>query len=182
MKKSIVFFLITFFCLNASSQNFALKSGLSISNLSSSEVNIESDPRIGIIFGFVSQTGEENIKYSYGLLFNQKGSNQLKFNAIDLQAKANFFFNDEISLNIGPSISYLVSGEYENTNGTFQKIDDWEGYNNRIDYNACFGLSYKINDLLNVDFSYYMGITSILSESDLKTSSSIISVSYLFDY
>ena len=42
-----------------------------------------------------------------------------------------------------------------------------------------------INDLLNVDFSYSIGIGSITSSdllSDLYSSSSILSVSYIFDY
>ena len=99
--------------------------------------------------------------------------------------KGNFYFNDEISLNIGPSLSYLVSGKVETSNGNTQiKDDDWDLYN-RIDYSSCFGLSYKINDLLNVDFSYSIGFGSITNSDyliDLYSSSSILSVSYIFDY
>ena len=188
MKKNILIFLILFISSNTFAQNFALKSGISLSNLTTYDEpleGLENDTRTGFVFGFISEIGENNIKYSYGILFNQKGSEQLKFNAVDFQLKGNFYFNDEISLNIGPSLSYLVSGKIETLNGNTQiKDDDWDLYN-RIDYSSCFGLSYKINDLLNVDFSYSIGFGSITNSDyliDLYSSSSILSVSYIFDY
>ena len=182
MKKHILIFLLIIFCTDIYSQNFSLKTGISSSNLTSLDINQNNNSRIGLVFGFVSETGEENIRYSYGLLFNQKGDNSVKYNIIDLHIKGNFYFNDEISLNIGPSFGYIISGQVENQIGDFQKIENWEEYNNRLDFNACLGMSYKINDLLTIEVSHQFGLVSVLNNSDLKTSLSVLSVSYSFDY
>ena len=98
--------------------------------------------------------------------------------------KGNFYFNDEICLNIGPSIGYLLSGLIDSgtTQGSLEKIDNWDEFNNRLDFSACFGISYKINDLLTAGYSYKTGMSSILSDTDLKTNSSNLTIAYIFDY
>lgn len=193
MKKFV--FILIFYFINTSiySQSFSLKSGLSLSNISASQADFDEDLRLGMIFGAVTQFGDDNIKYSAELLFNQRGNkNDLHFNYLDFGFKGNFFFNDEISINVGPSLSYLFSGEFnENLTGnqSWAKFDnDYLDDLNRLNYNACLGLLYKINDLLSIEYSYNIMINSIYKElensssSDLKSSSSIISVSYCFNY
>jgi len=193
MKKYTLLALLLSTNIAASAQNFGLKTGLSVANLTTTEsdINLDNDARIGVFFGVVSEFGEDNIRFSTELIFNQKGNkNNIHFNCIDLALKGNFYFNDEICLNIGPSIGYLISGEFDgsNTEGaiSWEKIPDdtWSETNNRLDYSACFGISYKMNDLLNIGFSYNVGLSSIFKDdyADLKTNSSNLSVSYLFNY
>jgi len=185
MKKFILLSLVCLTSLTISAQNFGLISGVSVANLSSTESNstIDDDPRIGVFLGVVSEFGDENIKLSTELIFNQKGNDsQINFNSIDLGLKGNFYFNDEICLNIGPSIGYLLSGLADSGVSGLEKIDNWDDFNNRLDFSACFGISYKINDLLTAGYSYKTGMSSILSDTDLKTNSSNISIAYIFEY
>ncbi|MDG2139200.1 MAG: outer membrane beta-barrel protein [Flavobacteriales bacterium] len=194
MKKISILILVFLINTNIYSQNFSLKSGLSISNVSTEATIPDSDPRMGVMFGAVTQYGEDNIRYSGELLFNQRGDKEnIHFNYLDLAIKGSFFFNDEISLNIGPSFSYLLDGEYNESitsEESWVKFndDDYENSINRLNYNACFGLSYKINDLLSIEYSYNIMLASITKEIDdgpsdeLTSSSSIISISYCFNY
>ena len=114
-------------------------------------------------------------------MFNQKGSKeQIHLNTLNLALNTNFYFNDEISLNIGPSIGYLLSGQNKNSEN-WMIIDDWTSWN-RLEYSGNFGLSYKLNDLLTLEYMYVLGLSSYLSEGNLKNFSSNIRVSYIFNY
>ena len=64
MKKFV--FILIFYFINSSvySQSFSLKSGLSLSNISASQADFDEDLRVGMIFGAVTQFGDDNIKYN----------------------------------------------------------------------------------------------------------------------
>ena len=191
MKKTLILIIISLSYTSVFSQNFSLKGGISLSNIKYSgddpNVIVDAAVRTGVMFGAVTQFGEDNIKYSTELLFNQKGNKEdIHLNYLDLAFKGNFFFNDEISLNVGPSLSYFLLGEYNDGQSWKKFNDEMLDDVNSLTYNACFGLSYKINDLLILDYSYVLMLNSILKDTDdvpdLRSSSSIISVSYMFDY
>lgn len=167
-------------------QTFGLKTGVTLSNFSG--VNNLNDPqsKSGILFGFTSEFGEESIKFNPELIFNQKGSkNDIQLNSIDLNLKGKFYFNDEISFNFGPSVGYIINGKSNSSNANgleeWNLIEDWQSWN-RIDFATAFGFSYKLNDLLSFEYSYSLGISSLLKDENLKNSSSNLSVNYIFQY
>ena len=181
MKKIIIISLLLFINFSMSSQNIGLKTGLSISNFNKINDFDNTSSRIGISFGVISEYGQSNIRFSPEIMFNQKGSKeQIHLSTLNLALNTNFYFNDEISLNIGPSIGYLLSGQNKNSEN-WMIIDDWTSWN-RLEYSGNFGLSYKLNDLLTLEYMYVLGLSSYKSASNLKNFSSNLRVSYIFNY
>ena len=186
MKRFLLLTIILFSANYISAQTFGLKTGLTLSNFSGVNNLNNPESKAGIIFGITSEYGEESIKFNPELIFNQKGSkNDIQLNSIDLNLKGKFYFNDEISFNFGPSVGYIINGKSNSPddNGLEQWniIEEWQSWN-RIDYSVAFGFSYKLNDLLSFEYSYALGISSLLKDENLKNSSSNLSVNYIFQY
>ena len=166
---------------------FALKSGCSISNIifSSKDVDIDKASRAGFMFGISKQFGRDKIRSSGELLFNQRGNKEnIHFNYLDLGIKANFLIFNKIALNIGPSFSYLLNGEWNEDpsdgtdGGVWVKLDkeDMQDFN-LFGYSASAGLSYEISKSLGFGYSYNLMLNPVVNENTENNISKMSSAS-----
>ena len=180
MKKTITLLLATIITLTVSGQSFGLKGGMALTNLSG---DITYDARTGIYLGAFLKMGENNIQWSPEIIFHQKGAStsddtlSLSLNYIDMGVNVHFHINDELALTAGPYVGYAATGNAES-----EDINDWNKYN-RVEFGANLGATYAINDLLNIDLRYGIGLTNIKDDGvNMQNTSLQVGIGYIFSY
>ncbi len=215
MKKITLLLITGLFSLGISAQSFGLKGGYNIANVSATgDFGEYASPISGIVFGAFAQFGEDAIKYTAEMSYTQRGTelkidwysnnqNELtylgtetveeKWNYIDFSFLGNFHITDEIAINVGPYLGYLVGGKvtrggYDSNNFKEGSIDEWDEYN-RSEFGGAFGMSYWVNDQLLVDLRYTMAFSNVFegtyddgSTLDISNRGIQVSVGYLFTY
>ena len=218
--------------LNAQSllpKNYGVKIGTNIATVTSTSnvgvENLDMSTASGITGGFYMQIPLTDVWYvNTELLFTQKNStfnfiyfhdyppfndrdeysttNILKLSYLDLNPTLSYRAIEKVSLNFGPSISFLIAEDYEFTEQLVNEIssntvalDDGIYQSESMNFGLNFGLSYYLlSDLLldlNVNAAMMsMGtitkttqldqITADANNYDLKNVNFIISFAYLF--
>lgn len=87
-----------------------------------------------------------------------------KLDYIQVPIMAKYFLIDDLSMELGPQLSFLVNSDFEFDGDASVSIDSKDLYK-KMDFGLNFGLSYKLNKIF---FSgrYNLGLTQIL-EGDL---------------
>jgi hypothetical protein len=182
MKKITALFFATIIILNVSGQSFGLKGGMALTSFSGSDIQVI-DKNTGFYLGAFLKMGENNIQWSPEIIFHQKGAStsddtlSLSLNYIDMGVNVHFHINDELALTAGPYVGYAATGNAES-----EDINDWNKYN-RVEFGANLGATYAINDLLNIDLRYGIGLTNIKDDGvNMQNTSLQVGIGYIFSY
>ena len=211
--------------LNAQSlipTKYGIKAGLNIANIISTPIdgvkNITTSSKIGITGGFYMEIALNDKWYiNPELLYSQEGAsfnydythdyninsrdeytttNDLSLSYVKLNPTVSYKASDKLSLNLGPSVAFLMSKKYLYTqNPTNQHtLSDGEFNEESLDIGLNFGFSYYINENLLIDSKFCAGLINIgeisrptdLKEDPstpaytLKNRATVLSLAYLF--
>ena len=168
---------------------YGIKAGLNIANIISIPTdkvkNITSSSKIGITGGFYMEIALNDKWYiNPELLYSQEGAsfnydythdyninsrdeytttNDLSLSYVKLNPTVSYKASDKLSLNLGPSVAFLMSSNYLYTqNPTNQHtLSDGEFNEESLDIGLNFGISYYINENLLIDSKLYTGFMNI---------------------
>ena len=211
--------------LNAQSlipTKYGIKAGLNIANIISTPTdevkNITSSSKIGITGGFYMEIALNDKWYiNPELVYSQKGTsfnydythdwnpnerweysttNDLSLAYLELNPMISYKTNNKFSLNIGPSVAFLISHNYiyEQLPKNQHTLSDGEFYEESLDVGLNFGVSYYINEDLLIDSKLCVGNINIGAISrpidikvdpptpayTLKNRAIVFSLAYLF--
>ena len=186
--------------LNAQSlipTKYGIKLGVNIANIISTPIdgvkNIRPSSKIGITGGFYMEIALNDKWYiNPELLYSQEGAsfnynyihdyntnsrdeytttNDLSLSCVKLNPTVSYKASDKLSLNLGPSVAFLMSSNYLYTqNPTNQHtLSDGEFNEESLDVGLNFGISYYINENLLIDSKLYTGFMNIGKSVDLLT-------------
>jgi len=97
------------------------------------------------------------------------------YHYLTLPVMAKYFVTNEITLDFGPQLSYLIfaqssDGEYEYT--------ELKDETSKFDYGLALGASYEIDDGMNINLRYTYGFANIFdTDTNLKANNSVIQLS-----
>lgn len=173
---------------------YGMKIGTNIANFNSTTndgvENIESSPMIGASGGFYieiplndrwyinpeiiySQKGASfNYQYTHNYALNERDSHtsnqELKLAYIELNTNASYKSTDKLSLNLGPSFSYLLTTSYSVTDKgehdeqeTHEELPSSIYEEETLDIGLNIGISYYISENLLIDGKVNTGFMSI---------------------
>ena len=195
MKKIILIGLITCLATLSYSQKFSISVGGNLANVSLGSDIEESFTSLGITKnGIIGVSGSFMSSFEIGdmmylepeLSFVQKGwalsseliDDDLKwtFNFLELSPMLRYGVNEEFSIILGPVVVYALSGTNDvseidnngNTTVTTEEIDFEAANLNQIDYGINIGVSYIINETIDLRTGYSLGFAD-LDDSELIT-------------
>ena len=228
---ALVFLTITISAQSLIPMKYGIKVGANISNIISSSnegvKNIENSSLVGIVGGFYMEIALNDKWYiNPELMFTQKGAsfdyefihdyelnkgerdehnvkNNLKLAYIVLNPTISYKTNSKISLNIGPSVSFLIQKNYTTTETNNSEIEEHELLNEGfytdepLDVGLNIGVSYYLSDNFLIDGKVNTGFMSVgevrketntgssgndIEENifDLKNNGIVFSLIYLF--
>ena len=111
----------------------------------------------------------------------------MKLDYLDIGGNANFHINDEFSINIGPYLGVLLGdkGVSKQTYLGVSNSDTFDVDASSIDFGVNLGFSYWVNDLLQIDARYGLGLISLDDSDDpddVFNRTIQLGVGYLFAY
>lgn len=178
MKKFLLFTVLTIFCLKANAQDepskgsditFGLKGGLNFALITGDDTD-NFDGKFGFhIGGVVEFPISEKFSIQPELLYSSQGDKEssegmdIKYNLdyLNLPVMAKYYFSEGFSLEVGPQIGFLLSGEVK---GGGVSIDIKDLLKD-IDFGLGFGLGYKLENGLNFSSRFNVGISNIVDNS-----------------
>ena len=168
---------------------YGIKAGVNIANIISTPIdgvkNITTSSKIGITGGFYMEIALNDKWYiNPELMYSQKGAsfdydytqdyntnkrtkysttNDLSLAYIELNPTISYKASYKVSLNIGPSVAFLMSSNYLYTQEPTNQhtLSDGEFKEEAIDLGLNFGVSYYINENLLIDSKLYTGFINI---------------------
>jgi|TARA_B110000196_G_C20867227_1_gene530308 hypothetical protein len=193
MKKLIIILFAGLLTFSLSAQQFGVRGGISLASIYGSDADDIDDKTImnpGIIIGGFGQFGEDNIRTTVELLYIQKGFKiaddgdymRAAANYLETNIMGNFFVSDMISLNGGVYLGYLsgVTLIYKIDGDKDSESADLDDDDRRIDFGSNLGVTFYLNDAMNIDIRYGLGLIGLDEDVDLFNSTIQISFSYAF--
>jgi hypothetical protein len=146
---------------NAQETKFGAKAGFNMSNLAGAD---NASTLIGIhLGGFAEFKLSDKFAVQPELLFSMQGAGfdggDTKLNYINIPVMAKYFVTENISIEAGPQIGFLMSAKADGT-------DVKEGYNS-TDFGINLGGSYYLNDNMFLTARYGFGLSDV--EKDLPS-------------
>jgi hypothetical protein len=181
MKKLIhLLVIVTFTTMSfAQSQSlkFGLKAGINLANYSGSDINTSTITSFHA--GLVSELKVfKNFSLQPELLYSTQGAeidelgqqftNELGYVSIPVLAK--FYLEDNLSLELGPQFSFLLS----------ERNNVQAGDSNTFDFAVAAGLSYKLGKHFFVQGRYGLGLTEPKRDANVKNTVIQASLGYMF--
>jgi len=188
----LVITILTVISLNA--QNFGVKAGLNLANLSGDEYLEEFDMRTSFHIGGVYEVEiSDNFSFQPELMYSAQGAQMsegsakvvVKLDYINIPLMAKFYAADGFSIEAGPQVGFLIVAETKYEAEGESETDDIKDDSNTIDFGLNFGLGYKLESGLNFGARYNLGLTTIVKEEEdydetVKNGVIQISVGYFF--
>lgn len=154
-----------------------LKAGINYANYTGSDVN--TDAITNFHAGLVLEIKVlKNFSFQPELLYSTQGAevdnlgeqfkNELGYISIPVLAKFNL--NDNLSLELGPQASFLLS----------ERNEVEAGDSNTFDFAVAGGLSYKLGKHFFIQGRYGLGLTEPKRDADVKNSVLQASIGYMF--
>lgn len=167
--------------------NFGAKAGLNLATLSE-DYDPDVATRTSFHFGAMAEIPlSEMFSIQPELLYSSQGATddgdddeEVRLSYITLPVLAKYYVYDGLSIEGGPQLGLLLSGEIED-NGETTDVKD---ISKSTDFGLAFGLGYKMETGLNFGVRYYFGsdINDIAESSDkIKNKVFQISVGYFFN-
>ena len=200
--KTLSLLLLVTFTTNSFAQNFGLRGGINLANISFEEEDLGADSKIGLVIGGIAEIGlSELISLQPELNFVQKGYQlDIDFFGSKIESKANINYLD-VPVNVkvgfdaggakiyflaGPGFGYALNGSIEfcesgNCESEDLEFDNDDGFN-RFEISGNLGAGVQFGQIF-VDLRYVLGISN-LNEDDVDGNASNrgfqISAGYMF--
>ncbi len=188
MKKLVLFtMMFAFSCFMAQGQDiqFGAKAGLNLATIGPDLDDAAS--RTTFHLGGVAEISIlENFSIQPELLYSAQGATDesdddevVKLDYITLPILAKYYLVDNLSLEAGPQLGFLLKAEVEDDGDTIDLKDNTKS----TDIGLALGLGYKLESGLNFGLRYYLGsdVNDIDEDSD-KISNRVfqLSIGYFF--
>jgi len=178
MKKIILITVLAVFCFMANAQDepsngtdikFGLKAGINFAMIAGDDSD-NFDGKFGFHAGAVVEFPiSETFSVQPELVYSSQGDKEtsegmdIKYNLdyLNLPIMAKYYFTEEFSVEAGPQIGFLLSGEVK---GGGVSIDIKDVLKD-IDFGIGFGLGYKLENGLNFSGRFNVGISNIVDNS-----------------
>ncbi len=195
MKKVLLISIFsTLFLSSCVCHNLGLKAGLNVATLNGDDTD-NFDARTGMFFGgFAELCLTNDFAIQPELLYSMQGvkytlvdgfNGTLKLDYLNLPIMAKIKIVDELYIQAGPQIGFLLSAKNEfNSVGNSGEEDILENYN-KIDFSANIGLGYQFISGLNFGARYNIGLSNInnlLDSSSLKNQNGVFQFSVGFRF
>lgn len=183
---------------NAQDIKFGAKAGLNIANLTG-DTDSSIDSRIAFHAGAVAEfLISEKFSVQPELLFSAQGAKNeyteegnvvkstMKLNYLNLPIMAKYYVIKGLSLEAGPEIGMKLSAKTKaEANGVSATVDIGDNIEN-IAFGLNLGAGYKLDNGLNFNIRYNLGLSNIAKGSDnddssVKNSVFQVSVGYFFN-
>jgi len=188
MKKLLTILCAAILTLSVSAQaQFGAVAGLNISNVTSSEDDLELDSRIGMHFGGVASFPlGDAIQLRTGAIYSQKGAAldfgdetlTLALDYLEIPVDVAYKIGDVFSISAGPYFAFLMSSKMK-MDGESEDMEDVSG----MDMGLNVGLNFNLSNFI-ISTRYGMGFMNLDDDSDsdeTQTNSCIgLSVGYVF--
>ena len=151
---------------NAQNIHFGVKGGLNLANISG-DYTEDLKTRTAFHVGALAEILVlDQLYFQPELLYSAQGAKGDKMDAtykldyIQVPIMAKYFLIDNLSMELGPQLSFLVNSDFEFDGDTSVSIEPKDLYK-KMDFGLNFGLSYKLNKIF---FSgrYNLGLTQLL--------------------
>ena len=168
---------------SAQAIHLGVKGGLNFSYVSGYEEFAGDDLRIGHHLGIYGDIiFSERISLQVDVLYSTQGAtydddeefdggeiiyytdDEIKMDYINVPVMLKIYPVKGLSLQAGPQVGFLLDAVNTYKENGVPQEDDLEDYVNNTDFGVAFGIGYKMNFGLNIDFRYIHGIANILSE------------------
>jgi opacity protein-like surface antigen len=160
---------------------FGLKGGLNVSNFINSDIDKQS-VRYGYHLGLVSEIIiSPNTSFQPELVYSSQGNIQngvkYKYEYLNIPAVFRFYVKDNISVDAGPQMGFLVNSFNKTSEGNNNISDQ-----NFFDFALCLGATYEFSNNLFLQSRYNLGLININDSDTFKYQNSVIqfSVGYYF--
>jgi hypothetical protein len=161
------------------------KSGLNVSNFMSSDIEEDMAFRTSIHIGFLAEVIiSDKASFQPELLYSGQGyvgeETKKKFNYINVPLLLKYYVADNISIEAGPQVGFLINSIERGNNGNTDFEDQ-----NVVDFGVNIGLGYEFPSGIFFQGRYNLGLTNINGSDDsdkFSYSNSVfqISVGYMF--
>ncbi|WNW01172.1 porin family protein [Tenacibaculum sp. HL-MS23] len=172
-----IMLLVLVITATTQAQNFGIKGGLNLSNLTnfdkSFEDEVESESirtsfHIGI-YNEIKVTDRFSIQPE--VVYSSQGVNneangidgKVQLDYINIPVMLKFYLADSFYLEAGPQIGFLVNDEIEVGAINFS---DNEDVFNKVDYSLDLGLGFKISENVSLNARYGFGLNGVFDSSD----------------
>lgn len=182
--------VFTVFCFGQKKTSFGIKAGINMANISGnieSEWDINTESKFGFHAGFIMDVAvsekfsvqPELLYTAQGAKFNDEGS-EGKFihNFISLPITAKYYIIDDLALETGPQLNYLIKAKLEESMDVGWDSGDLEVDLTKqapsISVGLNFGASYEINNKFIIGARYSLGLTNLATHKRAE-------IKYLYD-
>ncbi|MDL2231651.1 PorT family protein [Porphyromonadaceae bacterium OttesenSCG-928-L07] len=170
MKKYVllVFAMCLFLFADAQSFSVGAKGGLNISNISNREGDSKTSFHLG---SFQRYRFNDNIGVQVDLLYSRQGFKDhgdhkfwYRADYLNIPVMAKVYLFRTLSLDFGPQLGILLSGETKEKSGRTKIITKNKDIHT-LDISLAMGLSYEFLDNFNVELRYNVGLTNVEKKS-----------------
>jgi len=202
MKKLFFAVVITVFTMTSvNAQQFGVKAGLNIASLSMSGSDSNSSlekyatQRLGLNIGvFAEFEITDEFSFQPELVYSMQGKKYVNgddefnfnFDYLNLPLMGKYYVTDEINIQLGPQIGFLMNAEEETVSGGNSDSRDVKKDLNNIDFGLNFGAGYKMDNGFFFDARYNLGLSDLADDRDSndngRTKNGVInfSIGYIF--
>ncbi len=179
MKKIILSmaFLIGLGMANAQDVKFGVKGGLNIANISNMQIeDVKLDSRMAYHLGVMAEVKLNNqFAIQPELLYSLQGASKevegttatIALDYINIPVMAKYFVIDGLSLEVGPQLGILITGESTIKGEEVDESGDIKKYVKSVDFGLNFGAGYTYNNF-NLGLRYNLGLTDIRKGDEIK--------------
>ncbi|MEH6535231.1 MAG: porin family protein [Psychroserpens sp.] len=185
--KNVLFVLFMIYFWNtteAQEINFGIKGGVNFATLTGDAGDLDS--RTAFHIGVITEIKiSEKFSFQPELLYSSQGAKDSKFdeelktNYLYLPLMLKYYIADGVSIQAGPQIGLLLSANSEFDG----EEEDIKEFLNDLDFGLNFGIGYAMNNGLNFELRYNIGISNVDDESDdfeVRNGVFQLSVGYFF--
>lgn len=184
MKRVSILFLTLFLCVPGLFAQTGFKSAMS--QVTGSEFSF--GPKFGFNWASVSH-GYDQAKFSfhlggvaemrfndlYGfqaeLIYSRQGDYEkeggtrywARLNYLNIPLLAKFYVIDQLSLEVGPQIGFLLNAKYKTKQGSTELKTDMS-HTNAVDLSFCGGLNYDLPTGMFISCRYNLGLTRVIEK------------------
>ena len=155
--------------VNAQGVIFGAKAGVNFATINSDEFD-SFDGRTAFHVGVVSEIPiGEMFSFQPELLYSAQGSDYsdpgfngtVKLDYLNLPLMAKYYVVENLSLEAGPQIAFLLSATDEGESDGFSYDEDIKDFIKGIDFGINFGVGYKLDSGLNFGARYNLGLSDV---------------------
>ncbi|MFY7670419.1 porin family protein [Tenacibaculum sp. MEBiC06402] len=168
----------------AQNVDFGLKGGLNIANVNVPDIDEDLNNLLSFHVGtFAEFKFNEKISLQPELLYTRQGSevvennSKVKIDYLAMPILAKYYFFENLSLEVGPQISFLINDKIEYIDSS---IPDEETDASSFDFSLNFGLGYNLGSNMIIQTRYCYGVSAVYENPDAKNSVFQISLGYKF--